>query len=137
MIMNRNGLVLSLSLKAGAAYFSAVALAHATGVKIPGLFIYFNVNSYPYQDHIIAFLAFGWSTFFYIAADDPVNRPLPVRAILLSGVVAIFGLGAINTFDDFGAVSPGVSVQPFWAQTIFLLFYLVWLTVFYKKSLRC
>ena len=75
--MSRDATILRWSLMAGAVYFGCIALAHAVGLKIPGLFIYFNVPSHLYQDHIIAFLAFGWATLFYVAADDPVAHLLP------------------------------------------------------------
>jgi len=37
---------LRLLLYAGAAYFLGVAVVHSLGIKIPGLFVYFNVPSY-------------------------------------------------------------------------------------------
>ena len=135
--MSRDGKILRWSLLAGAIYFGCIALAHITSLKIPGLFIYFNVPSHLYQDHIIAFLAFGWATFFYVASDDPVDHPLPVKAILLSSAVAIGGLSGINAFSDFGSFSPSIKVQPFWLQTLLLLGYLIWLLVFYQRSRPC
>ena len=135
--MARDAQILQWSLMAGALYFGCIALAHTIGLKIPGLFIYFNVPSHPYQDHIIAFLAFGWATFFYVAADDPVGYPLPVKAILLSSAGAICGLSGINAFSDFGSLSQGIKVWPFWLQTFLLLGYLIWLLVFYQRSRRC
>ena len=132
--MSKDGRVLSGSLMAGALYFGCVALAHAVGLKVPGLFIYFNVPSHPYQDQIIAFLAFGWSSFFYVAAADPVNSPLPVKAILLSSTIAICGLSGINAFSDFGSKTPAANVLAFWLQTALLLGYVIWLFVFYQRS---
>lgn len=135
--MSRDAKILRWSLMAGAIYFGCIALAHTIGLKIPGLFIYFNVPSHPYQDRIIAFLAFGWATFFYVASDDPVDHPLPVKAILLSSAVAICGLSGINAFSDFSSFSPSIKVLPFWAQTLLLLGYLIWLLVFYQRSRPC
>lgn len=135
--MSQDARILRWSLMAGAAYFGCIALAHTIGLKTPGLFIYFNVPSHPYQDHIIAFLAFGWSTFFYVAADDPVNHPLPVKAIMFSSAIAICGLSGINALSDFASLAPDIQVQPFWAQTILLLGYLIWLFVFYQRSRPC
>lgn len=134
--MSKNARILKWSLLSGAVYFACIALAHAFGLKIPGLFVYFNVPSLDYQDRIIAFLAFGWATFFYVAADDPVAHPLPVQALLTSSAVAILGLARINAAGNFGNLSPGISVRPFWIQTGFLLAYLVWLFVFYRRSRR-
>lgn len=135
--MSKDANILRWSLIAGAIYFGCIALAHTIGLKIPGLFIYFNVPSHPYQDHIIAFLAFGWSSFFYVASVDPVNHSLPVKAIMLSSAVAICGLSGINTFSDFASLSPSINVKLFWAQTALLLGYLVWLIVFYQRSRPC
>lgn len=135
--MSKDANILRWSLIAGAIYFGCIALAHTIGLKIPGLFIYFNVPSHPYQDHIIAFLAFGWSSFFYVASVDPVNHSLPVKAIMLSSAVAICGLSGINTFRDFASFSPSINVTPFWVQTILLLGYLIWLIVFYQRSRPC
>lgn len=132
--MSRDAKILRWSLMAGAIYFGCIAFAHTIGLKIPGLFIYFNVPSHPYQDHIIAFLAFGWATFFYVASDDPVGHPMPVKAILLSSAVAICGLAGINAFSDFSSFSPSIKVLPFWTQTSLLLGYLIWLLVFYQRS---
>lgn len=135
--MSKDANILRWSLIAGAVYFGCIALAHTIGLKIPGLFIYFNVPSHPYQDHIIAFLAFGWSSFFYVASVDPVNHSLPVKAIMLSSAVAICGLSGINTFSDFASLSPSINVKFFWVQTVILLGYLIWLVVFYQRSRPC
>ena len=135
--MSKDASILRWSLIAGAIYFGCIALAHTIGLKIPGLFIYFNVPSHPYQDHIIAFLAFGWSSFFYVASVDPVNHSLPVKAIMLSSAVAIFGLSGINTFSDFASLSPSINTKLFWVQTTLLLGYLIWLIVFYQRSRPC
>jgi hypothetical protein len=135
--MSRDAKILKWSLMAGALYFGCIAFAHTIGLKIPGLFIYFSVPSHPYQDHIIAFLAFGWATFFYVASHDPVNQPLPVKAILLSSAVAICGLSGINAFSNFGSFSPSIEVLPFWVQTLLLFSYLIWLLVFYQRSRPC
>ena len=132
--MPRDGKTLSWSLTAGSVYFGCIAFAHSIGLKIPGLFIYFNVPSHPYLDHIIAFLAFGWSAFFYVAAVDPVNCPLPVKAILLSCAIAICGLSGINALGDFSSLAPGANLNAFWVQTALLLCYLAWLYVFYRRS---
>ncbi|HQT32240.1 MAG TPA: hypothetical protein PLE48_12775 [Thiobacillus sp.] len=135
--MSKDATILRWSLIAGAIYFGCIALAHTIGLKIPGLFIYFSVQSHPYQDHIIAFLAFGWSSFFYVASVDPVNNSLPIKAIMLSSAVAICGLSGINTFSDFDSLSPSINAKPFWVQTLLLLGYLIWLIVFYQRSRPC
>lgn len=135
--MSKDEKVLQWSLIAGAIYFGSIAIAHTIGLKIPGLFIYFNVPSHPYQDHIIAFLTLGWSSFFYVASVDPVNNPLPVKAIIASCTFAIGGLSGINAFSNFSSFSPSIKILPFWVQTISLFGYLIWLLVFYQRSRPC
>jgi hypothetical protein len=128
--------ILEWSLRAGALYFACVALAHTIGFKAPGLFIYFNVPSHPYQDQIIGVLAFGWAAFFYAASIEPVRQPAPVRALLLASAVAIAGFGRINALTDFDSFSPNITAPVFWAQLAVLLCYLVWLVIFVIRA-RC
>lgn len=134
--MTKDAAILQWSLRAGAVYFTAIALAHTMGLKVPGLFIYFSVPSYPYQDHIIAFLAFGWAAFYFVASVDPAGNPLAVKGVILSSIVAIAGLARINFLDEVDAISPGVNLQHFWLQTAVLLVYVCWLFVFYMKTRR-
>jgi hypothetical protein len=126
--------ILKWSLRAGAVYFGCAALAHTIGFKIPGLFIYFDVPSHPYQDQLIGLLAFGWAAFFYAASFDPVGHSLPVKAILIASTVALLGIVRINAATDFDALSPATSVSAFWVQAAILGGYLVWLIVFYRRS---
>ena len=53
--------VLKWSLGGGAVYFLAVTVAHWVGFKVPGLFIYYDIPSYAYQDRCIGVLCFGWA----------------------------------------------------------------------------
>jgi hypothetical protein len=126
--------ILEWSLRAGALYFACVALAHTIGFKAPGLFVYFNVSSHPYQDQLIGVLAFGWTALFYVASIDPVDHPTPVRALLLVSAAAILGLSRINALTDFGNFSPNITTQVFWAQVAVLFWYLVWLVVFFIRA---
>ncbi len=132
--MDRTISVLKWSLLAGSAYFLGIAVAHMFGVKIPGLFVYFNVPSHAYQDRIISFLAFGWSVFLFTAFTDPVKQRSLVRAILVSGAVAVGGLSLVNSVTDFQTLSPSANVRVFWMETLGLLGYLVWLGVFHYRS---
>lgn len=76
-----NKKILQYSLLAGAAYFLCIAIVHVAGIKVLGLFIYYNVNSYQYQDNIISFLVFGWAAFFYAGSGHTEI----VKPVLLSG----------------------------------------------------
>ena len=118
-------------LYSGASYFCLLAIAHALELKIPGLFIYFNVPSYAYQNKIIAFLAFGWAAFFYAAASTLSKSQ--IRAILISGGFALIMLSVINFRTDFSAMSN--NTNPFWfhLQTLLLFFYWISLIFGYKK----
>jgi hypothetical protein len=128
--------ILKWSLLAGALYFACVALAHTVGFKVPGLFIYFNVPSHPYQDQIIGVLAFGWAALFYVASVDPINQPVPVKALLVASAAAILGFSRINALTDFSGFSPDTSTAVFWAQVAILFCYWVWLAVFFYRSRR-
>lgn len=75
-----------------ACYFSAVAIAHQTGWKVPMLFVFYAVPSERYQDLIISFLAFGWAALFLIGLMDRAMKPAVHAPILVSGVVALAGL---------------------------------------------
>ncbi len=124
--------ILKYSLLAGAVYFILVATAHQIGIKVPVLFVYFNVPSQYYQDQIISFMAFGWAVFLFSAFLNPANKEL-VRAVLIAGFGAIFGLSIINLKTDFKILSSEINVSYFWAETIGLLFYVLWLAYFYSR----
>ena len=123
--MNRNRQVLRLLLLAGGLYFALVSTAHLVGMKIPGLYIYFNVPSNAYQDRIISLLAFGWAVFFFTGAADPDNKAL-VRGILIAGAGAIAGLCGINLATDFESLSPDIDMPVFWLEIAVLVIY--WLS---------
>lgn len=122
--------ILKFSLMAGVLYFIGVSIFHFFGVKIPGLFIYYNIPSHHYQDQIISFLAFGWASFFYVATK--VREA--VIPLLIAGVVALLGLANINANTDFIAITEDAVTLPFWIQTLLLGFYVAWLSFFYYKT---
>ena len=115
--------LLSNSLFAGTLYFSAIAVVHMLGFKVPGLYIYFDVPSYEYQDRIISVLAFGWAMFFYVCARNAEM----VWYVIISGVVALAGLSYINLSTDFSSLGGNASTSQYWLQTIALFFYVAWL----------
>ena len=119
--------VLRWSILAGAVYFALVAVAHAFGLKVPGLFIYFDVPSHRYQDGIISFLCFGWSAFFFTAATEPPSHRPATRAIIVAGIIAIAGLSLINALANFHAISPLSQVSIFWLEAGLGLLYWSWL----------
>jgi len=115
-------------------YFLGVSVAHMTGVKDPLLFIYFNVPSYAYQDRIISFLSFGWSVFLFTAAIDPVKNRDLVRAVLIAGLAASFGLHVINSVTDFHSLAPEARPAVFRIETLALSLYAGALVFFYYLS---
>lgn len=123
-------------LYAGAVYFTAIACAHGTGYKLPGLFIYYNVPSNGYQDTIIAFMSFGWAAFFFSCAAEPLRHARPLHALLAACTVALIGLAAINLFGDIRIVRPGIDTGPFWLQWGLLLGYVAGLFVAYRAAWR-
>lgn len=131
--MNKNTQVLRWLLFAGSVYFFLVATFHMIGIKIPPLFIYYNVPSYAYQDRIIAFLAFGWSVFLFTAFLNPIKNRMLIQAILVAGAGAVIGLEIINMFTKFEYISSIINPTIFRLETLGLAVYLVSLTIFYSK----
>jgi hypothetical protein len=123
-------------LLAGALYFLAVAIVHMFSIKIPMLFVYYDVPSYGYQDRIISFLAFGWSVFLFTAAGDPTKNRSAVKAILIAGLVAIFGLNIINFSTDFRILSPHIQPSVFRKEVFVLSVYEAALVLFYFLAKR-
>lgn len=121
--------ILSWALFAGSAYFLCVSIVHFLSIKVPFLFIYFNVPSYAYQDRIISFFSFGWSVFLFIAARKPSEQMPLVSGIIFSGVVAIVALSIINSQTNFHALDPSISPGIFWLESGLLLAYLLLIIV--------
>ena len=131
--MDKNIALLKWSLLAGSVYFALVAVVHMLGIKAPGLFIYFNVPSFGYQDKIISFLSLGWSIFLYTAFLNPIKNIDLIKAILVAGMGAILGLCIINLSTDFTVLSEKINVSVFWWEVLCLGIYLVWLIFFYRQ----
>lgn len=128
--------LLKFTLWALAGYFFLISLAHITGIKLPLLFVYFDVPSTVYQDRIISFFAFGWAVFIATAAKNPeVNLKL-VRALIISAIGALGVLSFINISTDFASYSSEIAVWKFWAQTALLAAITVWLAILYQSAAR-
>ena len=134
--MSKSAAILRWLLLVGAAYFLAVAIVHMIRIKIPMLFVYYNVPSYGYQDSIISFLSFGWSIFLFTASIDPMKNRHFVKAILVAGLVAIFGLNVINQVTDFHALSPDIHSAVFRKEVLVLSAYEAMLIIFYYLAKR-
>lgn len=125
--------LLQIAFIVGAVYFFAISIVHAMGLKVPGLYIYYNIPSLQYQDDIISFLSFGWAMFFYAASR---HREFSVSAIV-AAVVALLGIARINLTTDFTVLPSGADVTPFWIQLSLLSVYvgiLVVLSLQYQQA---
>ncbi len=130
--MNHKSL-LKILLLAGFVYFFMMAAAHMIGWKVPGLFIYFDIPSYAYQDRIISVLAMGWSLFFLQAGLNPARNRSTIRTILTAGLLTLIVL-SINTVRlDFALLNPEASETAIWIQIAALFIYLMLLSAAYKK----
>jgi len=134
--MSKNVTTLKWLLFAGATYLLAISIVHMLGIKVPLLFIYYNVPSYGYQDRIISFLSFGWSAFMFTASRDPLKNRGAVKAILTAGLGAIFGLTVINNVTDFHALSPEIDPSAFQMETLVLSAYVAALIFYYLLATR-
>ena len=132
--MTNNTRTLKYSLLAGAIYFASVATVHLLGIKLPILFVYFNVPSHAYQDRIISFMAFGWAAWLFTTSTDPIKYRAMAKAILIAGAVAIAELSLINATTDFQSFSSSIRVETFWVETFGLFIYWLWLVVFFYRS---
>ena len=121
--MSKSEAILKWLLLGGAVYFLTVAIAHMVRIKIPMLFVYYNVPSYGYQDRIISFLSFGWAIFLFVASVDPARNRAIVRAIVIAGLAAVFGLNVINHVTDFHAMSPDINPSVFQKEVLVLSAY--------------
>ncbi|TCD48119.1 hypothetical protein [Chlorobium sp. N1] len=123
-----------LPLLVGAAYFLLVSLAHAAGLKVPGLFVYFSVPSLAYQDRIISLLAFGWASFLLATAVRP--SPSHLLATLVSGLAAIGMLLRIDLTTPFASIDRSIEPRWFLAETLMLALYWCWLLLAALRTLR-
>lgn len=138
MNIKNNFNIFKLSLLVGSFYFLFVSVAHLSGLKIPGLYIYFQIPSYTFQDNIVAFFSLGWSIFFYTAFTDTIKNIALVKAILIAGAAAIIILCLINIKTNFQLLNNYVDIKIIWLETFMLFIYWLWLVVFYfrfKKNL--
>ena len=122
--------LLKFSLLAGVVYFCAMALAHFTSLKLPLLFVYYDVPFHAYQDKIISVAVIAYACLFYSAAQQRSVVP----AALVSLGVTVLGLCAVNVSQALQVVLDGRSTTAYWAQTVLFAGYFVWLAVLYRGS---
>ena len=115
--------LLCWSLWAGVAYFCCMAAAHYLGLKVPLLFVYYDVPFHAYQDRIIAFAVVAYVCLFATAARHRVAVP----AALVALGVTVAGLASVNLSDALAAVLDGRSTVAYWLQTGLIAAYFLWL----------
>ena len=131
--MKQSDTILKYSFLVGVGYFVCMSIAHFFGIKVPVLFIYYDVPFYEYQDMIISFCVVTYAILFFAAFQ---NRALAPHAIF-SLLATILGLSSINASNALSTVLNGGSTLAYWIQTGMIGVFLVWLIVFYilsKKS---
>lgn len=128
-------ITLKWSLLAGAGYFALVSVAHFLSMKVPILYVYYDVPSTHYQDLIISFMAMSWA-FFHIAGFSSVKRNSlrSVRYIVMAGAGGVAGLVYINVFTDFALIAPSANVLVYWGETAALSLFVGWLAYWYVLS---
>jgi hypothetical protein len=112
---------LRLALWAGAAYFCCMAAAHFFGLKLPLLFVYYDVPFHAYQDKIISFAVVAYVCLFANAAMHSSGVPAAIVALGLT----VAGLSAVNVSDALFAVLDGRPTLVYWMQTGLIALYFV------------
>lgn len=126
--------ILKVSLLAGGAFALAVSVAHFFGMKIPFLYVYFDVPSNAYQDKLISFTAFGWAMFFVATYSNMKRGSLrSVRYVIISGAVLVGGLVMLNFLSEFGVPEGGHRLLYWLATGVFGVFF-GWLALLYVLS---
>ncbi len=125
-----NDSILKAGLLAGSAYFCCMSAAHFLGLKLPLLFIYYDVPSNHYQDMIISFCAFTYAVLFFTAFRHRVAVP----AALLALAGTVLGLSAVNASPALAQMLHGAPTTAYWVQTALIAGYLILLTVLYRSS---
>lgn len=128
--------VLKWLLAAGTAYFLLVAIAHQFQFRIPGLYIYFDVPSFGYQDIIISALAFGWAAFFALGVMlVSAGAVSAVGLHVVAGAVAVASLARANFTGELRVLVDDLT-RAYWIQVGALGAYLALVIAFYVLALR-
>ncbi len=109
--------LLTFALRILSFYFLCVATAHLFGLKIPLLYVYFDVPSTGYQDRIISFMAMGWCLSFYAASKNVSTNQSLIKMLILAGAFAVAALANNNYVTDFTIHTSTPSLWAYWLQT--------------------
>ena len=102
-----------------------MSAAHWAGAKIPGLFIYYSIPSYPYQDRGIGTLALGWAALLFTAS----RQFSIVTAVLAAGAAGLAGFSLINLSGEMRALASPHDLMAFWVEIAVLAAYVGWVAV--------
>ncbi len=127
--MKQIGFLRSLLL-VGAIYLFLIAGAHFFQIKMPILFIYFDVASNVYQDRIISAVSFAVAIFLFGCFKEHENAFCMVRYAIWAGWAIVSVLVANNVFAD-----SLLRVNPiYWAEISFVAIYVLLLTFASRKK---
>ena len=123
--------LLRYALLAGVAYFCCMAVAHFSGIRLPLLFVYYDIPFYTYQDRIIAFAVVAYAALFHAASRHRVVVP----AALFALGVTVLGLASVNLSQALASVlAEGQTTAAYWTQTGLIAAYFLLLLVLYLRS---
>ena len=125
--MNKKSILKTLLL-AGSIYFTSVAIVHFLGIKIPVLYIYYDIPSNAYQDRIISVLCFAFAIFLFAGYKIFEQNFIIVKYIVLAGFVAVLGL-YVNNFISAENLKMNLI---YWLEIAIIGIYEILLFIFYK-----
>ncbi len=129
--MNRDDTILKYSFLVCTIYFVCMSIAHFFGIKLPILFVYYDIPFHAYQDKIISFCVVTYAILFYGAYQNRVLAPYAI----LSMIATVLGLSLINFSGALKSVlNDGGTTMMYWLQTGMIAGILVWLVVFYMRA---
>ncbi len=102
----------------GAIYLSLVGCAHFAGIKIPVLYIYYDIPSTIYQDRVIGTLCIALASILFGISREVRKSPRFARHAVIAGLIILLGF-CFNTLS-----SPEITASSvYWIQILGLAFY--------------
>ncbi len=128
--MNRDNTILKYSFLFCTIYFICMAIAHFFSIKLPILFVYYDIPFHAYQDKIISFCVITYAIFFFGAYQNRVFAPYAIFSLLTT----VLGLSLVNLSSDLKSVLNEGTTTMYWLQTGMFASILLWLVVFYLRA---
>tara|TARA_Y100001960_G_C14687097_1_gene834380 strand:- start:611 stop:1003 length:393 start_codon:yes stop_codon:yes gene_type:complete len=126
----KNGALLRYSLLAGCVYFILMSIAHFFGIKVPVLFVYYDVPYYAYQDMVISFAVLAYVGLFYLASKSRENVPVALLVLALT----VGGLSLVNMSAELKLLTLLKPRDTYWIQTVIIGVYWVYLVILYIRD---